>query len=63
MAAAGKVRLFGITKKFWALIFPLTGFGIGAYLDGLETERLVKFRDRSALFGGMVKPGDPPPWP
>ncbi|KAL0118330.1 hypothetical protein PUN28_009165 [Cardiocondyla obscurior] len=52
-----------IWKLYWTLIFPFTGFMIGRKLDSLETERLSGFRDKSALYGRELKPGEPPSWP
>lgn len=53
----------GITRQYiWALL-PLSGFAFGWFLDIKETERMTMFRDKSALYGGRVKPGDPPSWP
>lgn len=34
----------------------------GKFLDDIENTRLTRFRDKSALYGGKVKPGDPPSW-
>ena len=31
-------------------------------LDQLERDRCSKFRDKSGMFGGNVKEGDPPSW-
>lgn len=42
---------------------PLLGFFIGKFLDDQETLRMTRYRDKSALFGGNVKEGDPPSWP
>lgn len=43
------------------LAIPL--FLTGKYIDDLETLRYTRFRDKSALYGGQLKPGDPPSWP
>lgn len=42
------------------LILALT---VGGYLEREDDLRNTKFRDKSALYGGTVKPGDPPSWP
>lgn len=47
---------------FWGL-FPFAGYFIGAYLDDLETERLSLFRDKSALYGRVLKENEKPSWP
>lgn len=52
-----------IWKLYWTLIFPISGFLIGHKLDLMETERMTMFRDKSALFGRELKPGEPPSWP
>ncbi|XP_059059798.1 uncharacterized protein LOC131853025 [Achroia grisella] len=57
------MAIFGITTRYvWGLI-PLTGYFIGKFLDDQETLRMVNFRDKSCLYGGKVKEGDPPSWP
>nr|XP_023014454.1 uncharacterized protein LOC111504185 [Leptinotarsa decemlineata] len=43
--------------------FPVIGYCIGWYLDKKETERLVLFRDKSALYGRILKEGEKPTWP
>lgn len=57
------MAIFGITPRFIWFGVPLTGFFIGKYLDDQETLRMTSFRDKSMLFGGRVKEGDPPSWP
>ena len=53
----------GITREYiWAVV-PLSGWMIGSYLDHRETERMVMFRDKSALYGHIKKEGDKPTWP
>ncbi|XP_077254542.1 NADH dehydrogenase [ubiquinone] 1 beta subcomplex subunit 1 [Temnothorax americanus] len=52
-----------IYKLYWTLIFPITGWMIGHKLEKLETERMTMFRDKSALYGRELKPGEPPSWP
>lgn len=44
-------------------ILPLTGLLIGMYLDNQETERLSHFRDKSALYGRILKENERPSWP
>jgi len=48
---------------YWTLIFPFAGFMIGHKIDKMETERMTMFRDKSALYGRELKPGEPPSWP
>lgn len=58
------VAIFGITPRLAKLsLLPFTGCAIGWYLDRQETLRMTLFRDKSALYGGNVKPSDPPSWP
>ncbi|KAG8224234.1 hypothetical protein J437_LFUL002690 [Ladona fulva] len=58
-----RMAVFGITKQFaWAAL-PFTGYFIGKYLDNLETERMTLFRDKSALYGRELQPGEKPSWP
>ncbi|CAG9855832.1 unnamed protein product [Phyllotreta striolata] len=52
-----------IPKKVYMMLFPFVGFALGTYLDRKETERLSFFRDKSALYGRTLKPGEPPSWP
>lgn len=51
--------------KFYGTTFGLFGvvFSIGAFLDRMEAERMTRFRDKSALFGRQLAPGEPPSWP
>lgn len=53
------MALFGLTRQYLLTVIPLTGFGIGAWLDKLETQRMVQYRDKSALYGRKV---DTPSW-
>ncbi|ODM95279.1 NADH dehydrogenase [ubiquinone] 1 beta subcomplex subunit 1 [Orchesella cincta] len=51
-------------NKYWACFaIPATGFLLGSWLDRKEVENSTDFRDKSALFGGRRKPGEPPSWP
>ncbi|KAH0946486.1 hypothetical protein HN011_011747 [Eciton burchellii] len=52
-----------IWKIYWTLIFPVMGFCLGHKIDLMETERMTLFRDKSALYGRELKPGEPPSWP
>ncbi|XP_076649129.1 NADH dehydrogenase [ubiquinone] 1 beta subcomplex subunit 1 [Halictus rubicundus] len=36
---------------------------IGWCIDRSESLRMTRFRDKSALFGRELKPGEPPSWP
>ncbi|XP_014483581.1 PREDICTED: NADH dehydrogenase [ubiquinone] 1 beta subcomplex subunit 1 [Dinoponera quadriceps] len=52
-----------IWKMYWWLILPFGGFYIGHQIDLMETKRMTMFRDKSALYGREMKPGEPPSWP
>lgn len=41
----------------------ILGFNVGAILDRSDTNSMVIFRDKSALYGGRVKEGQQPTWP
>ncbi|XP_072931338.1 uncharacterized protein ND-MNLL [Epargyreus clarus] len=57
------MAIFGITPRYIWLALPMAGFYIGKFLDDQETLRMTNFRDKSMLYGGKVKEGDPPSWP
>ncbi|XP_044254547.1 NADH dehydrogenase [ubiquinone] 1 beta subcomplex subunit 1 [Tribolium madens] len=57
-----KLRYF-IHKDMYLVALPVIGFGFGWFLDRKETERLTLFRDKSALYGRVLKEGEPPSWP
>lgn len=42
---------------------PMIGFTIGAYFDFIESNRMVMFRDKSALYGRQLNDGEAPSWP
>lgn len=52
--------VFGITRQYIWCAIPFTGFFIGKFLDDMETDRMTRFRDKSALYGRQV---DKPSWP
>lgn len=58
-----RMALFGITREYLWVLLPLTGYYIGKVLDDLETERMTRFRDKSALYGRILAPGEKPSWP
>ncbi|XP_076287005.1 NADH dehydrogenase [ubiquinone] 1 beta subcomplex subunit 1 [Lasioglossum baleicum] len=51
--------------KVYIMLFAGAGvFGtVGWYIDRSESLRMTRFRDKSALFGRELKPGEPPSWP
>lgn len=42
---------------------PFVGYAFGKFLDRKETERMTLFRDKSALYGRVLKEGEAPSWP
>ncbi|XP_047357945.1 NADH dehydrogenase [ubiquinone] 1 beta subcomplex subunit 1 [Vespa velutina] len=52
-----------LLNVYYPLILPITGFIIGSYLDNQEDLRLTKFRDKSALYGRELAPGESHSWP
>jgi NADH dehydrogenase (ubiquinone) 1 beta subcomplex subunit 1 len=57
------MAIFGVTRQYVFAAIPMGGFMLGWWLDRKETERMVRFRDKSALFGRELKPGEKPSWP
>lgn len=57
------VLLTGLNKSYLVFALPMVGFAIGAFLDRQETLRMVRFRDKSALYGKQLPAGAPPSWP
>lgn len=53
------MAIFGLTRQYLWLGLPLLGFSVGSFLDNKETQRMVQFRDKSALYGRKV---DKPSW-
>lgn len=57
-----KHNLFGFTKEHYKLIIPIVGLIVGKKIADLESERKVRFRDRSLLYG-QPSPSEIPSWP
>ncbi len=55
-------NVIGFNKHWIGYLIPIAGYYFGKYLDDSERDRSISYRDKSALFGGNVKPGDPPSW-
>lgn len=54
----------GFTKEQGSIyIVPFIALGIGAYLDHQDNLRMTRFRDKTALYGHELKPGEKPSWP
>lgn len=57
-------RFTGLERNMGGLFFSvIAGFCVGSIVDRSSTESMVIYRDRSALYGGLKKEGDPPSWP
>ncbi|XP_066144302.1 NADH dehydrogenase [ubiquinone] 1 beta subcomplex subunit 1 [Euwallacea fornicatus] len=52
-----------LPKQWPFMAFPLLGYLFGKYIDRSESERLSLFRDKSALYGRVLKEGEKPTWP
>lgn len=50
-------------KTAAALAFAFVGLGLGSYVDYQDTLRMTMFRDKSALYGRVLKEGEQPSWP
>lgn len=53
------MAIFGLTRQYLWTACPLAGFALGWWLDNKETQRMVTFRDKSALYG---RPVEQPSW-
>lgn len=45
------------------ITIPAIAVWAGHWFDRQEDLRMTKFRDRSALYGRELKPGEKPSWP
>lgn len=50
-------------REFSVCLIPFIGFFVGRWLDQVEDERMTRFRDKSALYGRVLAPGEKPSWP
>lgn len=57
-----KIPLSLIIKEHYPLFLTIPAVYFGKLYDRVERRRFTRFRDKSALYGGRVKPGDPPSW-
>uniref|UniRef100_A0A8C7X6B9 NADH dehydrogenase [ubiquinone] 1 beta subcomplex subunit 1 n=1 Tax=Oryzias sinensis TaxID=183150 RepID=A0A8C7X6B9_9TELE len=51
-----------IARRYWVHLFVPVGFVIGWYFDKLQDQKLTAFRNKSALFGRELKPGEEVTW-
>lgn len=53
-----------LIKDIPLFISPIVfGYCVGSFLQRHEDNRMSRFRDKSALYGREMKPGEPPSWP
>ncbi|CAG9768115.1 unnamed protein product [Ceutorhynchus assimilis] len=52
-----------LIRQWYHVFVPASGMLLGWYLDRKETERLVLFRDKTALYGRELQAGEKPSWP
>lgn len=58
------IRVTGLERGFGVpFTFMFLAGVLGNYFDKQEASRQSLFRDKSYLYGGRVKEGDPPSWP
>ncbi|XP_015517076.1 NADH dehydrogenase [ubiquinone] 1 beta subcomplex subunit 1 [Neodiprion pinetum] len=57
------MAILGFTREFLLMVVPLTGYAFGSWIDRQESLRMTRFRDKSALYGRTLAPGEPPSWP
>jgi len=51
-----------ILRQYKLALIPFAGFLIGHIFDKIQEKRMTTFRDKSALYGRELKPGEPPSW-
>lgn len=60
-------RIFRVTglEKHYGKEFLMFAIAIaaGTYWDRYDTNRMIIYRDKSALFGRELEEGEPPSWP
>lgn len=57
-------RFTGMEKtRGYLIAITIISFNLGSVFDRSDTNRMIFFRDRSQLYGGHVKEGQPPSWP
>jgi len=55
-------NFLGMTRGWLGFIPPLGGLWVGNVISKKERERTSTFRDKSALYAPLYRPGDPPSW-
>lgn len=57
-----KITFKYMFQESWRLGFVIPLYFIGNWAMEREFQRWTKFKDRSALYGGMKGPGEAPSW-
>lgn len=58
------IRFTGMEKGFGSIFgCVIAGFILGGIVDRSDTNSMVIWRDRSALYGRELKEGEEPSWP
>lgn len=60
---SGLIYITGMKNygKYFCMV--ATGFALGCYYDRHDTNRMIIYRDKSALYGKELKEGELPSWP
>ncbi|XP_029902908.1 NADH dehydrogenase [ubiquinone] 1 beta subcomplex subunit 1 isoform X1 [Myripristis murdjan] len=61
-AAGTMVNFATFARDHWVNILVPIGFVIGWYLDKQQDQKLTAFRNKSALYGRELKPGEEVTW-
>ncbi|CAL8393357.1 unnamed protein product [Arctogadus glacialis] len=56
------VNFVSLAREHWVNILVPMGFVIGWYMDKQQDQKLTAFRNRSALYGRELKPGEEYTW-
>lgn len=56
------VNLLAFAREYVAYTFVPIGFVMGWYLDKQQDAKLTAFRNKSALYGRELKPGEEVTW-
>ncbi|KAG7268718.1 hypothetical protein CRUP_022845 [Coryphaenoides rupestris] len=56
------VNFVSFARDHWINLLVPIGFVLGCYLDRLQDSKLTAFRNKSALYGRELKPGEEYTW-
>lgn len=56
-------RFTGLEKDYKPLLGLMAAFALGGLWDRYDTNQMIIYRDKSALYGPRKREGDPPSWP